>query len=199
MNEQKKWELLKYAYDNYPKGTKFKSLTRDAINISSGIFIIDDNKIKDSNFSIAHSQFGWAEIVSDRKPLLTSEDGVDLYEGDKLFEVNKRNGNSNWYLVDADNGLGYWTVKANAGNWNLGEKEGFVSKAFSSEESALKWIEEQKPKEIVLFKDDEVSAVITKHKIKFNPTTPELLNKWDGFIVSANELEQIYKAYKELS
>lgn len=100
-------------------------------------------------------------------PLIKSEDGVWLYEGDELFEVNKRNGNNNWYLVDANNGLGYWTVGKSAEKWKLSEKDGYVSKAFSTKQAALDWIESQKPKEIPLqLSCDRHFAVIDKSTVK---------------------------------
>lgn len=68
----KKHELLKYAYDNYPKGTKAKSA------VSSREFICDGNYYFDTTNSICngdkwHSLYStltnkWAEIVTDRKP-----------------------------------------------------------------------------------------------------------------------------------
>lgn len=95
----KKWELLKYAYDNYPKGTKFKSLHSGIefkstgnisfieglgiLNIPVGDGIIYDNGI-------------WAEIVTDQqsasKHFIISEDGETLYDGDKYFHVHQVNG-----------------------------------------------------------------------------------------------------------
>jgi len=195
----KKHELLKHAYDNYPKGTKFLNLGASERTLceSNGVFYADKFGVKDSETHYFIFGSGkWAEIVTEepkRVPLLTSEDGVDLYEGDEYYRAEIFQGK--WNLSDYTNNYIINDLKPSHAVVHSPE----MSRAFSTKESALKWIDEQKPKEIVLFKDDEVSAVVTKHKVKFNPTNPDLLNKWDGFIVSANELEQIYKAYKELS
>jgi len=80
------------------------------------------------------------------KPILKSEDGVDLYEGDRLFEAN-RNLNGSWYITSGESGRGYWTVKNRADKWSLGAPEGYESKAFSTKEAAEKWVENKnKPK-----------------------------------------------------
>lgn len=65
----KKHELIKTAYDNYPKGTKFKSLT-GAIFESTGKFEFDCGSIFriDENGSLKGNVYtaGWAEIVTDK-------------------------------------------------------------------------------------------------------------------------------------
>lgn len=111
--------------------------------------------------------------------VMTSEDGVPLYEGDKLFEVNKMWNSEKWYLVNADNGKGYWIVRQKSEKWNLGEKDGYVSKAFSSKEAAEEWIlEANKPKhkEVKIFNGGTARVytdAITLNRIKIKPSDLE--------------------------
>lgn len=63
---KKKHELIKHAYDNYPKGTKFMSVTTDTELISSGQFeFTSDGRIIGTPRGTVYSpEFGkWAEIV----------------------------------------------------------------------------------------------------------------------------------------
>jgi len=95
--------------------------------------------------------FGELIDLLQRKPLLVSVDGVELFEGDKLFEVSFNMSKSNPYLVNANSGVGYWTLDVNNNaRWMLPESHQYHSKAFSTKQAALEWIESQKPKQIIL-------------------------------------------------
>lgn len=67
----KKHELLQKAMQDYPKGTRFKSLSGTEF-ISTGIFKFDAKSIMrvDENGCVHGNVFtiDWAEIVTDRKP-----------------------------------------------------------------------------------------------------------------------------------
>lgn len=192
-NEKEFHALMRY-YDSLGWKCQSGDAPLELTYLSTYPFSFENNfcrvNTSDSYQIIPFSDFSKEHNI--KLPLIKSEDGFWLYEGDKLFEVNKRNGNTNWYLVDADNGLGYWTVKSNVDKWTLGEKEGFISKAFSSKQSALDWIEAQKPKskEIKLF--GFKIAYVSADKITID----------DGkytFDLFPSDLEDINHALKELS
>lgn len=153
----KKHELLKYAYDNYPKGTKFKQMASGKTIESTGEFNLVVNTTyfyisdaNNSNFVYSSSDIGqWAEIVTGREPLLTSEDGQPLYKGDKFFGCSK-------------NSKGVWQLDYITEDHYFGDKHEFElddiepksndlsfkyypynddNKLFSTKQAALDWIE----------------------------------------------------------
>jgi len=166
----KKHELLKFAYDNYPKGTKFISGSKSKEIIeSSGVFRISQNESQGTwvtdyvtSYVICSTNGKWVEIVKPKiavkLPLLTSEDGVDLYEKDSIFIAVKRDEKwmLDWHADEAEDNEQFELT--DNGKFISTEKE----KYFSTKESALKWVEEQKPKvnlskqEIALHKSAEL-------------------------------------------
>ena len=164
----KKHELLKYAYDNYPKGTKFKSAPSKIENVSNGKFIISCTGAvkmdKNERGTIIFSPInGWAEIVKEenRKPLLISEDGVKLFEGSGFHYVHLRL--SKWSY------LGFCPELKKT---HLEITSPVIAKAFSTKEAAEKWIEEQNnPKLIELpsvsLSGDQVYVYLEENKIVF--------------------------------
>lgn len=139
-----KHELLKYAYDNYPKGTNFNQMYSGKLINSTGVFKLN---IYETWFNISDSVKGdfvycsfndrWAEIVSDKNPFLVSEDGIPLYGDEHIFLcwIDSNTGNARYKESFFDNTCNY------------------TSKIFSTKQSALEWIESQKPKsyEVKLF------------------------------------------------
>lgn len=93
-----------------------------------------------------------------RVPLLTSEDGVELFEGDEYYYVWKQNGKGFELLRDN-------TYKLEINNIKDFKHEN--NKAFHSKENAFKWIEEQnKPKEVELkISNSSITAIITKDEV----------------------------------
>jgi hypothetical protein len=271
----KKHELLKHAYDNYPKGTKFKNLTTGKENISIGSFEVGTFGITTSEeieggktLLCRYKDLKWAEIVnpkiavkvenekefkalmkyyyslgwkwndkcspldpsgkyqstdtniiqfndkfvhigtlkfpiadyqiipfsdfakehSIKLTLIISEDGVDLYEGDRYF------------MFDYDEGVN--------GNFDGFRGEGFKATyfplkgydkqpaIFSTKESALKWIEEQKPKRNYL-SGGEVYFEIEENSIKFLSKLKETTHAIH--FLTKHDLELINNAIKELS
>lgn len=85
-------------------------------------------------------QITFGELIDllQRKPLLISEDGVPIYDGDKYFAVNL---NEMRFYPSYD--CGYKLHKTD--NVILYSDE---YKAFSTKQAALEWIESQKPKHI---------------------------------------------------
>lgn len=125
--------------------------------------------------------------------VMTSEEGVPLYEGDKLFEVNKMWNSEKWYLVNADNGKGYWIVRPKSEKWKLGEKDGYISKAFSTKEAAEAWIlEANKPKELEckLFGGKTANIHLDLIKVFDGNNTMNL---------KPSDLEDMLNAYKTIS
>ena len=85
--KNKKWELLKHAYDNYPKGTKFLSIAHKEKCISNGIFYfgaIDKENILTEVDSIGRYVYiagKWAEIIAEEKP-------KSILDGKVVIQVN---------------------------------------------------------------------------------------------------------------
>lgn len=228
----KKHELLKHAYDNYPKGTKYKQHPySEIINIASGNYEINDVSVYDVEEDLAlfiySDKFAvWAQIVKPKiavkvenekefkalmkycdslgydsqnghnleyqhkygkneiiafhthffanptpsenyqiipfsgfasehnikLPLLTSEDGVDLYEGDKYILVGIIK--DNWIILSFSAILkDYAKVIRESKNY----------KSFFDKQAALDWIEAQKPKEIrINIGDRDIKAIVTE-------------------------------------
>lgn len=124
----------------------------------------------------------FAKEVGIRIPLLVSEDGFDLYEGDEYYNVWQNALNTKWNLGA--------NVKLEFADACIKEPARF--KAFHSKQSALKWIDEQnKPKEILLFQNSK-PTMITKYGF-----STEHYQKY-SVDFTLEELEQIYNAIKSL-
>ena len=235
----KKYEKLKYAYDNYPKGTKFLNLGCDFIRetISSGIFHLDEYGVRDpTTYSYVLGTEGvWANIIPEsilsgrcaiqvnnerefkllmehydskgfvsgsgnnsinpksypvivpyeqsfwiKTPIMicnyrltsfldfakeigieappvfvmTSEDGVDLYEGDDYFRAGRDKANASGDFVLFE------TKKIKSCHFVCMYPD--TDKAFSTKHSALDWIQKQnKPKEVhvKLFNENNYAIV----------------------------------------
>ena len=186
----KKHELLKYAYDNYPKGTKFKSPSIHKTEIiSTGQFrlnenndvLLDDEKgtyVKYSNSS------GWAEIVTDRKPLVKTNDGVFLFEGDYVACVFLNDGK--WEL-----GKEYNWILSNTVTQSCQDQCSDTRALFSTKQAALDWIEKMnKPKEIEVKLINGSSALVTKSQVNFENSRYHLIK---------SEIEDISHALKTLN
>lgn len=66
MKKQQKWELLKYAYDNYPKGTLIK--WSDVQGTVDGLYNFDgDGRIVDSTNFVVHNSMKFAEIIPEKQ------------------------------------------------------------------------------------------------------------------------------------
>jgi len=257
----KKHELLKYAYDNYPKGTKFKNLSTGKENISIGKFevrtfgIVTSEEVDGGKtLLVRFSGLKWAEIVTEkiavrvdnerefnhtieylkskgwnlganngikwsswtgkpllveiyenaetvyesfkdgsklnnhqiipftdfakdkgiRVPIITTFDGVDLFNGDKLISVNIDGlyiGNDDFVIDEIDLFLP-------------------THKYFSTKQGALDWIEAQKPKEVSVKLTNHIEALINKNGlVKFNIPV---------FRMDKLDIEAIYKTMNEL-
>lgn len=148
----KKHELLKYAYDNYPKGTKFIGAYGDTF-CSNGKIKFSDIKgdlINEPEGLIYDGRTNkWAKIVDTKDPLLVSEDGVELFDGDDFWSVS----NKDW---DVQTGTNKWEIKNSSGPHKLSVSSSAYknseTKAFSKKQAALEWIDKMnKPKAIQLF------------------------------------------------
>jgi len=129
----------------------------------------------------------FAKTYNIKLPLLTSEDGVDLYEGDycyvAVFRCNK------WFLDDhTDNGDSERFEVCNNGKFINSENE----KHFKDKQSALKWIEEQNPKETILFEGSSCYVKVDENGFKAVAESDERTFKFSG-----EELKQIYNAWQE--
>lgn len=88
---KKKWELLKYAYDNYPAGTRFKNLgCDDMVSESSGKFHLDSDGVRDSETYcfVLGTEDKWAEIIVNDGMGENAKSPVSLLSGKVAIQVN---------------------------------------------------------------------------------------------------------------
>lgn len=87
---KKKWELLKYAYDNYPKGAKFKSPYSKVEAISDGIFNFDeDGSVSTLGMNVYYSvEDKWAEIIVNDGMGENAKSPVSILSGKCAIQVN---------------------------------------------------------------------------------------------------------------
>lgn len=93
---KKKHKLLKHAYDNYPKGVKFKSIESGVEIISNGKFIINgDNRVlhigeKNVGFgvisSVVNCELVWAEIIEKPKSILDGKVAISV-QNEREFQL----------------------------------------------------------------------------------------------------------------
>lgn len=217
MEKLKKHELIKNAYDGYPKGTEFTSPLSGFTYTSTGVFrvsnsggnvyceYISTSGLEKSACVYSASANEWAEVVTEKKPsvldkilsfpdsekevgielpqfMIKSQDGVDLYEGDKYASA---------WLKD-----GKWEIAAICtplyrGNAVLTHP--IECKAFSTKEAAESWIKEQnKPEEVVI---DTVNYTVT---VSSNEVLYVPKHDCKKQLFFGKEIEKIYDAYKSL-
>lgn len=259
----KKWQLIKYAYDNYPKGTIFNTnnerglvpvISSGRLNFRNHFF---DQIMDEENNYLIYDGEKWATIVNEepnkiavkvdnehefnalmkhydnlgwkwfegsrpldkqinrltyvsyndkfeayatqqerfetitfqdfaknhgiKMPLLVSEDGVELFEGDDF----------------------YWTAKVNGEFPNplksILKSDKFCSEmiVFSTKQAALDWIEKQnKPKSVtVKLFHPNVFAEVSKEEVKFNWSNDgtHMVHK-----LQVSDIEAISNALKQL-
>lgn len=130
--------------------------------------------------------YEFAEQHGIKLPLLVSEDGVVLYEGDIYYCVYLTGGN--WELMN--NNKERTSVLSEMANVIMMPTH---YKAFSTKQAALDWIEAQKPKEkeIWLF-DKGQKALITKENIIL------LRNGSYKIVLRHSDIEDILHAIKSL-
>lgn len=126
---------------------------------------------------IPFSEF--AEKHNIKLPLLTSEDGVDLYEGDEYHSI--------WKVSEGIWNLDEEMYKSFKNNDKIFINEPDEFKAFSTKQAALDWIDAQKPKEIIL---EFYAYKFTIKKDSVNVSHGDS----DTFI----DIKAIFKAWEEL-
>jgi len=126
-------------------------------------------------------------IVNEAKPILTSVDGVDLYEGDDAHWVIFLNGKCE-YLYPLE--LSYkHNIMLHAGNDTY--------RLFHTREAAEAWIAEQnKPKEIVIERKYGKTVVSTAKAVLEMENTG---GKSTYLTISSKHIEEMYSALKSLS
>lgn len=187
----KKHELLQKAMKDYPAGTIARSVWSGDKFKSTGLFKMngDDVAAIDAGGNellvFEKEKNKWAEIVSDKVFVMTSEDGVPLYEGDEFIHVSNRF-EDKWALNDH--------MKFYASKTHVVTEQPETDKAFSTKEAALKWIDEQnKPKEIII---DSVHGkfTVTKHTVSFK----SLITSGNEIELSGTFFDKIVEARKSL-
>jgi len=161
---------------------------------SSGCFSFGDYgthfaiyDVVESSFVFNSQTYKWATIITEpeRKPLLVSEDGFNLYEGDYFCFANKREGK--WYIELF--GLDMFKLRGSYDNTFQPFAKPDECKVFKNEDNAIKWVEEaNKPKQIEI-EYSNGSALVTSGRVSFN-----------GSVTSLNEyqLSEINKAIQSL-
>jgi len=169
----KKHELLKFAYDNYPKGTQFKTLSNNPENaVSSGEFRIAENDFQgywvsdvDTSWVICNHKNKWAEIVPqitevefEESPLITSEDGEPMPDGCEFYHVAIREDGT----AELNTSLRFRDNRFILMKSSLVVTRPDKNKAFLSKEKAYEYIEANKPKPIVLNLYHGEKAILNK-------------------------------------
>lgn len=191
---KKKHELISEATKRFPKGSTIKSDYCNETFDSSGVFIFWGNSLmmeKDerTHFTVYELDLNkWAELVEKKEPLLVSEDGVELFEGDEFWHVINFNNRTELGIKNP--------IKLNDAELKVALSNLDENKIFSTREAAEKWISEQKkPKEIEVkmsvFKENY--ALVRKDGVHLMSETSL------RFCLSKEDLENIYNTYKSLS
>lgn len=135
-------ELLKEAKKRYPVGTKFKSIYSDEIiTVKTNTYrVFEDNDVIVDYFNFIYNGGKWA-----KRYLFTSEDGVEIFEGDKY-----------WFTDDKVIVRG---SQKTVEGWKI--NEGDSLKRFSTEKTAQAYLDSLKEKaledyEDILLKDSKV-------------------------------------------
>lgn len=132
--------------------------------------------------------------------VMKSEDGVDLYVGDVCYVPQVALFIPQEYHDKPEE---FKVLKTFSNNKST------TYKYFSCKTNAEKWIKEQnKPKSIELFPDHDFPVTIYKDVIEFSTDKQEitildrrfveLKDNGDCFVITPQELEEIYQAYKSL-
>jgi hypothetical protein len=158
--------LLQEAKRRYPKGTKFKNPSTGKICVASGIYNFwpyRRNSIENvTEEGLPYCDGQWAEIA---KPLFTTEDGVEIYEGDKC-----------WFLLNEDITSGKEFSDIHYDKWVGSDKE--KGKYFSTREAAEEYIAKHKEKTL----EDYEKELLTDSKIYRNKadmwTYPTDIYRW---------------------
>lgn len=126
-------------------------------------------------------------------PLLTSEDGVDLYDDSDIHIVWKEN--FGWYFDNSNKGF-----KCDDGSWYVNpEIKEPNRKLFSTKQAALEWIEAQNPKlpEYVTLKKrsvDEYTNTVYSTHLEISGDFIGLINTGKILRLDKYEIEQILYA-----
>lgn len=175
-----------YKWDGGEPALPITDLTRNqlaATNFNTAIMYMDGflfNPADPGQWNIIDFDFFCAQKgIANSKPILTTEDGVDIYDKSRLIFTVKKHCDG-WY----HNGY-------NHANTTLANKPEYF-KFFYSKEAAEKWIEEQKPKEIRLYENSEIPIIVKKDKILFDHCSTKYIQ------ITGSELEEIYAAFKSL-
>lgn len=133
--KMKKHEIIKYAYENYPKGTKFKGAGSNREFVSNGSFVFgvdvvdyvinghNPNSLLNDPLGLVHdADTGvWATIVTEEKPK-ELEIGKwyknNTYKGSVVFKCNEISGYGTFTDIWGD----YWLCSSEK-SWNLATNE----------------------------------------------------------------------------
>lgn len=188
----KKHKLLKHAYDNYPKGIRFKCISSGEEIISNGKFIINGNKrvlhITENNngkgvlSNIIDCQLKWATIVPEKTAVKVNNE-FELEQMYKAFpDYKEMVAHYGFKLPLAIEAKGFVWVAGGAIDYNIIEYADFAK------EKGLAL----KPTEVVL---DYPTLTIKVTKDGFSA---EAKSDTRIFTFSISDIESIHSAMKSL-
>lgn len=208
VNNEREFNILMRHYDSLGwKGALGTNAT--LCTLSDGLDIIEYN----DNFRLLEvgcdqgfdpEQNGYTVIEFDffcaqkgipvRKLILTSVDGVDLYEKDNCYVVVCKSSNK-WildYHSDGSDGDEFIFRATDNGKFYNSEEQ----KVFADKSVAEKWIEKQnKPKEIIVGQGSQYEISVTKNEILIKCKGKI---HGDNIIIWPSEIQQINDALKSL-
>lgn len=182
----KKHELLTESLKRFPNHTKVKSEISGEFKSQLPYWIDGTGSVSDKNGKCLYEKDRnkWAELVESKKePLLVSEDGVELFEGDKYYPV--------W--IKSDN------IATEFSENVLDKTRDCIlcpekNKAFKYEDNALQFVNDyNKPKEIEVKLFNNKTAIVKSDLIEI---------KHNGTLyaqIYPSDIEDISHALKQLS
>jgi len=218
VNNEREFKLLTEHYENKGwlafahlpnEGQKPKDCSYNAIAKRFGEYALitygngfcfphnsaDADWLKPENYrQVAFSDFAAEVDITVPVFVMTSEDGVPLYEGDEYWVAELNPIFKNWSVKLLQTRLGSFNIHVAHG---YAEGNTDTHKAFSTKEAAEAWIKEQnKPKSIIVSEFSQYPVEVTAKKFTIKCGNSD--NHLDNLVIHSGELEEIYKAYKSL-
>lgn len=185
----KYYDTLNLTWQNGEKASESK------FNVSFNNRISFPNDVEEGLFQLCTEVDGYTIIPfpdfakehNIRIPLLTSEDGVELFEGDDYHRAYLH---KKWIADKCDNlQLNHAVCRS--------DKGACQAKAYSTKQGALDWIEQaNKPSQVVLFADQDGCEVIVRNDGSIS-VDKIMINKGHiGITFPKEDVDKIIEAYK---
>jgi len=169
--------------------------THHIIEYSNPFLRMDESNIIATNqyTIIPFSDFATEVGITVPVFVMTSEDGVPLYEGDGYYRACDIGSKGKWQLITIGGS------DPTSGKLTASHRMSFSDneRIFSTKEAAEKWCKEQnKPKSIMVSEFSQYPVEVTAKKFTIKCGNSD--NHLDNLVIHSDELEEIYKAYKSL-